>query len=146
MYVHIGKISQHRRQASMTTTTTERFTGMVKWFNNKTGYGFITVLAGGEPHVGKDIFVHYKSIRSENADSNYKYLVQGEYVEFAIDRPTNDKHEVHAVDITGIQGGVTMCETRRVAMLSARDRAPVPDDREFVRRGPSKKRPVAAAR
>lgn len=130
-----------------------RFTGIVKWFNNKTGYGFVTVLMGNE-HAGKDIFAHYKSIRSsENEDSNntnYKYLVQGEYVQFDVVRPANEKHEFHAVDITGIEGGVTMCETRRVASLTARERTPVTDDREYVRRrpaggGPNKKFVKAAA-
>lgn len=105
--------------------------GMVKWFNNKTGYGFITVLDGEQ--ASKDIFVHYKSIRSANDD--YKYLVQGEYVEFDIVRPANEKHEFHAVDITGLVGGPTMCETRRVVSLAARDRAP-DDDREPKRRPP----------
>jgi len=105
---------------------------MVKWFNNKTGYGFITVLDDSE-QKGKDIFVHYKSIRVEQEDSNYKYLIQGEYVEFEIVRPENEKHEYHAVDIAGIQGGPTMCETRRLASLVQRERGPAVDDREFVR-------------
>jgi CspA family cold shock protein len=111
-----------------------RNTGIVKWFNNKTGYGFITVLGNNteNPQVGKDIFVHYKSIRADGEDSNYKYLVQGEYVQFDIVRPSNEKHEFHAVDITGIQDGPTMCETRRVNALVTRERGPVVDDREFV--------------
>jgi CspA family cold shock protein len=112
--------------------TEQRNVGMVKWFNNKTGYGFITVLSGDQ-HKGKDIFVHYKSIRAEQEDANYKYLVQGEYVQFDIVRPANENHEYHAVDITGIEGGPTMCETRRVASLAQRERGPVVDDREFVR-------------
>lgn len=130
----------------MTTNTEQRNVGMVKWFNNKTGYGFITVLGSSseDQQVGKDIFVHYKSIRVGQEDSNYKYLVQGEYVQFDIVRSTNEKHEFHAVDITGIQGGPTMCETRRVASLSStqqRERGPVVDDREFVRtsRRPNRK-------
>jgi cold shock CspA family protein len=101
---------------------------MVKWFNNKTGYGFITVLDGEQHHLDKDIFVHYKSIRSANDE--YKYLVQGEYVEFDVVRPLNEKHEFHAVDITGVKTGPTMCETRRVASLL---RTP-DDDRESVKR------------
>lgn len=121
------------------TTNTElqqpRYLGLVKWFNNKTGYGFITVLGStsDDQHKGKDIFVHYKSIRGQD-DANYKYLVQGEYVQFHILSSTNEKHEFHAVDITGIQDGPTMCDTRRVASLSQqRERAPVVNDRDFVR-------------
>ena len=122
----------------------QRYIGMVKWFNNKTGYGFITAVGDADPYTGKDIFVHYKSIRSDgtNDDSNYKYLVQGEYVQFHVARPENEKHEFHAVDITGLYDGPTMCETRRVAVLSSRERAPVEDDREFVpRRRPVTGRP-----
>jgi hypothetical protein len=124
--------------------TQERNVGMVKWFNNKTGYGFITVLSdAANQNEGKDIFVHYKSIRTvDQEDSNYKYLVQGEYVEFDIVRPANEKHEYHAVDITGMKCGPTMCETRRVASLAQRDRGPVVDDREFVRVQPSNRRQV----
>ena len=51
----------------------QRLTGMVKWFNNKSGFGFITVCSDGE-FAGKDIFAHYSSIRVTN--SQYKYLVK----------------------------------------------------------------------
>ncbi len=100
-------------QQSNTNDTTSnnaqvRHTGIVKWFNNKTGFGFITSL--DEPHAPKDIFTHYSSITSSN--SLYKYLVQGEYVEFEIVATNNDKHEFQSVGITGIKGGPLMCETR----------------------------------
>jgi cold shock CspA family protein len=88
----------------------ERLLGQVKWFNNKAGYGFITVNDG--EHSGKDIFIHYSTIRTTN--SQYKYLVQGEYVEFNLVKSTTDNHEFQAVDISGIKGGPLMCETRRV--------------------------------
>jgi cold shock CspA family protein len=38
---------------SGTQETVERLTGMVKWFNNKAGFGFITVCDG--EYSGKDI-------------------------------------------------------------------------------------------
>ena len=88
----------------------ERLLGQVKWFNNKAGYGFITVNDG--EHSGKDIFIHYSTIRTTN--SQYKYLVQGEYVEFNLVKSTTDNHEYQAVDISGIKGGHLMCETRRM--------------------------------
>jgi len=99
----------------MTTTqeTSERLTGMVKWFNNKAGFGFITVSGEGE-NSGKDIFVHYTSIRVNN--SQYKYLVQGEYVDFTLVKSENEKHEYHATDVSGVLGGSIMCETRRMAL------------------------------
>jgi cold shock CspA family protein len=88
----------------------ERLLGQVKWFNNKAGYGFITVNDG--EHSGKEIFIHYTTIRTSNKDQ-YKYLVQGEYVEFNLVKSTTEKHEYQAVDISGIKGGPLMCETRR---------------------------------
>jgi cold shock CspA family protein len=89
----------------------KRLCGMVKWFNYKSGFGFITVSTDEENFVGKDIFVHYSSIRSENL--KYKYLVQGEYVEFSLIKPSNGKHDFQAVDITGILAGPIMCETQQ---------------------------------
>jgi CspA family cold shock protein len=95
-----------------TTQETQRITGMVKWFNNKSGFGFITVRSEGESN-GKDIFAHYSAIRVTN--SQYKYLVQGEYVDFVLSRSDNEKHEFNAMDITGVLDGPILCETRRVA-------------------------------
>ena len=89
----------------------KRLSGMVKWFNNKSGFGFITVCSEGEFNK-KDIFVHYSSIRVSNPQ--YKYLVQGEYVDFTLIQPADSKHEYQATDITGIMGGSIMCETQRV--------------------------------
>jgi len=88
----------------------ERLLGQVKWFNNKAGYGFITVNDG--EHSGKDIFIHYSTIRTTN--SQYKYLVQGEYVEFNLVKSTAENHEYQAIDISGIKGGPLMCESRRM--------------------------------
>jgi cold shock CspA family protein len=87
-----------------------RLLGQVKWFNNKAGYGFITVNDG--EFAGKDIFIHYSAIRVTN--SQYKYLVQGEYVEFNLVKSNTDAHEYQATDISGVKGGALMCETRRV--------------------------------
>jgi CspA family cold shock protein len=91
-------------------TQETRFIGKVKWFNNKSGFGFITVSTPGD-FEGKDIFAHYSAIL---VDNQYKYLVQGEYVEFEIASTTNGEHEHQATNISGILGGDTMCETRRL--------------------------------
>lgn len=88
-----------------------RLLGRVKWFNNKSGFGFITVCDEGE-HKDKDIFIHYSSIRAES--SQYKYLVQGEYVEFVLINTENGNHEFHASDVSGIREGPLMCETHRI--------------------------------
>ena len=100
----------------MTDTTSSsnidvRSTGCVKWFNNKTGFGFITATSGDKS--GQDIFVHHSAIKV--GSEQYRYLVQGEYVEFTVSNvDTNSKHEFHAVDVSGINGGRLMCETRQV--------------------------------
>ena len=98
------------RMSSTDDVQSERLLGQVKWFNNKAGYGFITVNDG--EHSGKDIFIHYSTIRTIN--SQYKYLVQGEYVEFNLVKSTAENHEYQAIDISGIKGGPLMCETRRM--------------------------------
>ncbi len=49
--------------------------GVVKWFNNQKGYGFIT------PENGKDVFVHHSAIQGEG----YKSLEEGQQVEFEIE-------------------------------------------------------------
>ena len=92
----------------MSEETQSKLVGKVKWFNNKAGYGFITASEG--VHSGKDIFVHYSTINVSNLQ--YKYLVQGEYVEFELVKSQNDKHEYQATNVTGIRGGSIMCETR----------------------------------
>jgi cold shock CspA family protein len=101
---------------SDTTNTTSsdsyRFTGIVKWFNDKEGYGFITICDEGL-HKNKDIFVHYKSIRVTN--SQYVYLIQGEYVNFTLLNVKSDTHEYQASDVSGIQNGPIMCESKNTA-------------------------------
>jgi cold shock CspA family protein len=86
----------------------EHLLGRVKWFNNKAGYGFVTVTDGSRS--GTDVFVHHSAI---NVDSQqYKYLVQGEYIEFDLIKIESDKHEWQASCVSGIRGGKLMCETR----------------------------------
>lgn len=85
-----------------------RVTGRVKWFNNKAGYGFISV----ETQSGvRDVFVHHSAINVNQ--EQYKYLVQGEYVEFECSRVEDSQHEWQASTVRGLNGGKLMCETRR---------------------------------
>jgi len=93
-------------------STIERIFGRVKWFNNKAGYGFITVIDG--PKAGSDLFIHHSSILI--ATEQYKYLVQGEYVEFTLSSVASGDHDSQAADVTGIRRGLLMCETRQAAM------------------------------
>jgi len=86
--------------------------GMVKWFNNKTGFGFIQC-------KDEDIFVHYKQLVC--GDNQYKYLVQGEYVQFDQTALTDGPHKTMATNVTGIEGGPLMCVTRQKMKESARE-------------------------
>jgi cold shock CspA family protein len=99
-----------------------RLTGRVKWFNNKTGFGFITALTESDGvKKDSDVFVHHSAIKV--AQEQYRYLVQGEYIEFVLSRLTasgasESKHEFQAVDVSGVKGGKLICETRWDAKAS----------------------------
>jgi CspA family cold shock protein len=49
--------------------------GIVKWFNNAKGYGFIAPKDGG-----KDLFVHFSAIEAEG----YRSLNEGQVVNFQV--------------------------------------------------------------
>lgn len=82
--------------------------GRVKWFNNKSGYGFITAKVDGKE---SDVFVHHSAIQVST--SQYKYLVQGEYVQFNLEHLEGSNHEFQATSVSGIDGGPLQCESRR---------------------------------
>lgn len=50
-------------------------TGIVKWFNEEKGFGFITRDDGG-----KDCFVHYSAIQGDG----FRSLSEGDRVEFDV--------------------------------------------------------------
>ncbi len=50
--------------------------GVVKWFNDRKGFGFITSNNGG------DVFVHHSSIIGEG----FKSLSEGDRVEFEVEK------------------------------------------------------------
>ena len=90
--------------------------GQVKWFNNKSGFGFITVING--EHVGQDVFVHHSDLSV--VEEQYRYLIAGEYVEFEMselnnsdNKPDDTNHKFKAVKVKGICSGKLMCEVRR---------------------------------
>ena len=53
----------------------ERHSGVVKWFDNRKGYGFIQ-----SDNVEEDVFVHFREIRGEG----FKTLFEGQRVEFGL--------------------------------------------------------------
>ena len=54
----------------MSTTT-----GIVKWFNDEKGFGFIS-----QENGGPDVFAHFRQIKGDG----FKSLAEGQRVEFAI--------------------------------------------------------------
>ena len=95
--------------SSTNVSSSVRITGRVKWFNNKAGYGFITSTSGAQS--GNDIFVHHSALVVSN--QQYRYLVQGEYVEFQLNSVEDGTHKFQASSVSGINGGMLMCETRK---------------------------------
>ena len=109
-----------------TSSTTERFTGRVKWFNNKAGYGFITITDGSS--AGTDIFVHHSVIGV--GSQQFRYLVQGEYVDFNLVPTTQgSSHDIQASNVCGSKGGKLMCETRHEYKVAKGNYKPEPNER-----------------
>jgi cold shock protein len=50
--------------------------GLVKWFNDAKGYGFIT------QEDGQDVFVHFSAVQG----SGFRSLAEGDRVEFEVTR------------------------------------------------------------
>ena len=69
----------------------ERITGLIKWFSNKRGYGFVAPENGGS-----DIFIHFSNIQMQG----YKTLREGQRVEFEVGTIDKDgKVMSNALDI-----------------------------------------------
>ena len=60
--------------------------GVVKWFNNKKGFGFI------QQEKGEDVFVHYSAVVTEG----FKTLNEGQPVQFEI---TDGPKGLHATNV-----------------------------------------------
>jgi CspA family cold shock protein len=107
--------------------SSDRITGSVKWFNNKAGYGFVTVKGGDQD--GKDVFAHYSAIKV--VDDQFRYLVQGEYIEFDLTKDESGKHDFVVSNISGIKGGSLMCEVQRASEKKPSVRASASDNDGF---------------
>lgn len=65
--------------------------GIVKWFSNQKGYGFITPDGGG-----KDVFVHHSSIQGEG----YKTLNEGQQVSFEVTKGPKGEQAANVVKLS----------------------------------------------
>lgn len=111
MYSIIMSSEAHEEKVAQENDET-RVSGCVKWFNNKSGYGFITATEG--IRQGEDVFVHHTAVSTD--EDQYKYLVQGEHVEFSwSETNSNEDHKWQAGNVKGANGGNLMCETRNNA-------------------------------
>lgn len=86
---------------------------LVKWFNPKSGYGFVTDIDTNE-----DVFVHHSELKT--SDNIYRSLTTGEYVEFTL--KTEESGKTTATEVSGISGGPLMCETVDRTMKERRSR------------------------
>ena len=123
------------KQSTKSSTTV--LTGCVKWFNSNINYGFITVLTEGE-NKNQDIFTHQSNIKTKH--DCYRTLYVGECVQFELAKSDNPKHPVHAINISGFNGGALRCETTSTSNVNGRsgnsfDNGREQTSRDYVGRG-----------
>ena len=100
--------TQMTTQITTEITTYGEHHGIVKWFSNRKGYGFLTIVS--DNRKGEDIFVHQTYVRPNSSD--YRALNAGEYVSFNIKDGTETERS-QAIDVTGVCGGPLQCDRPR---------------------------------
>lgn len=66
-------------------------TGIVKWFNNRKGWGFVR-----SEGIDEDIFVHFSTIQG----TGFKSLTAGQTVTFEVERGDRG---FHAIDVVALE-------------------------------------------
>lgn len=99
----------HTLVSWLQTVKNTMMVGRVKWFNDKLGYGFITVVKDPQNSYNMngqaDVFVHHTGVRPSM--SEHRMLIEGEYVWFSV---AEGPHGMQAVNVTGVFGGPLMCD------------------------------------
>jgi CspA family cold shock protein len=62
-------------------------TGLVKWFNDAKGFGFITT------DEGNDVFVHFSAIQGDG----FRSLSEGDAVSFDVEKGTKGLQAVNVI-------------------------------------------------
>ena len=62
-------------------------TGLVKWFNDAKGFGFITT------DEGNDVFVHFSAIQGDG----FRSLAEGDAVSFDVEKGTKGLQAVNVI-------------------------------------------------
>jgi CspA family cold shock protein len=70
----------------------EKESGIVKWFNDAKGYGFI------QREIGGDVFVHYSAISGEG----FRSLFEGQRVEFEVEEGLKGPQARNVSPVDGI--------------------------------------------
>ena len=74
-------------------------TGVVKWFNNAKGYGFILA-----DECSSDVFAHYSAIRMEG----YKTLKAGQTVRFEVEAGPKGMHAIAIEALEALEEAAAM--------------------------------------
>ena len=91
-----------------------RTLGRVKWFDNRKGFGFVNSLTDGS-----EVFVHHSGLKS--ASGVFRTLYPGEYIEFELTTDSASGRQF-AVSVTGVQGGLLLCENTDTRLMVRRSR------------------------
>lgn len=73
-FVEVSNTKPLKREVAVGVPWNVKERGLVKWFNNAKGYGFI------QRQTGEDVFVHFSSINM----NGYRSLEEGAEVEFEV--------------------------------------------------------------
>ena len=125
-----NKVVNSNSSVDETSFDGKRWLGRVKWFNNRAGFGFVTMLEGDKKD--EDVFTHHSGISVDT--EQYKYLVQGEYVTFELRASDNNEHPYQAGNVKGVLDGMLMCETRTSMRKEGRNEGEWNGDRRPKRR------------
>ena len=91
-----------------------RTLGRVKWFDNRKGFGFVNSLVDES-----EVFVHHSGLKS--ATGVFRTLYPGEYIEFELTTDETSGRQF-AVSVTGVQGGLLLCENTDTRLMVRRSR------------------------